>query len=221
MVKKIIAIDGPAGAGKSTIAKKLAKELHYLYIDTGAMYRAVALAAIRQGIAIDEEEKLSVLAKDCQIRLQNDGEEYRVFLNGKDVSKEIRLPEVSAVASPVSAIGGVRRSLVAQQQDMAKEGCVVMDGRDIGTKVLPQADCKIFLTASLEERAKRRFLELQEKGLPDTYEQVKEDIRQRDDRDSNRANSPLKQAEDAYLLDSTNLSIEEVVAIVLQRVRAE
>ena len=216
MVKKIIAIDGPAGAGKSTIAKMIAKELQYLYIDTGAMYRAVALAALREGIAMDDETKLTELAKNSRIRLENDHGQYRVFLNDEDVSQAIRTPEVSAAASPVSAVRGVRESLVAQQQEMAKTGRVVMDGRDIGTKVLPQADCKIFLTASLEERAKRRCQELLAKGFTAAYEQVKEDIAERDARDSKRAHSPLLQAKDAVLLDTTELTVPEVVAKVLR-----
>ena len=161
-MKKIIAIDGPAGAGKSTVAKQLAKNLGYLYIDTGAMYRTVALAAIEQNIAFDDAEKLTEIAGSIVIDLKSTADGYQVLLDGRDVSSDIRLPQVGAAASPVSAVQGVREHLVAQQQRLAAAGRVIMDGRDIGTVVLPNADLKIFLTASIEERAKSRFLELME-----------------------------------------------------------
>ena len=212
MNKRMIAIDGPAGAGKSTVAKALAKKLGYLYIDTGAMYRAVAYAAIQRGIPFDDAAALTELAATVQIDMRVKGGNYYVYLDGEDVSQAIRTPEVGAAASPVSAISGVRRHLVAQQQRLAQNGNVVMDGRDIGTMVLPQADCKIFLTASLEERAKRRYLELQEKGIATSLSQVKTEIAERDERDSHRADSPLMQAADAVLLDSTQLSLAEVLA---------
>jgi len=204
-----VAIDGPAGAGKSTIAKLIANKLGYLYIDTGAMYRAVALIAIEKGVAYDDEVALTKIAQNIKIRLQDGTDGYKVFVDGRDVTKEIRAPQVGAAASPVSAVLGVREALVFQQQQMAKEGKVVMDGRDIGTKVLPDADCKIFLTATLQERAKRRTLELQNKGLDVKMEQVMEEIRQRDQRDSTRINSPLVQAKDAICLDTSELTIEE------------
>ena len=212
MNKRMIAIDGPAGAGKSTVAKALAKKLGYLYIDTGAMYRAVAYAAIQRGIPFDDAAALTELAATVQIDMRVKGGNYYVYFDGEDVSQAIRTPEVGAAASPVSAISGVRRHLVAQQQRLAQNGNVVMDGRDIGTMVLPQADCKIFLTASLEERAKRRYLELQEKGIATSLSQVKTEIAERDERDSHRADSPLMQAADAVLLDSTQLSLAEVLA---------
>ena len=215
MTAKAIAIDGPAGAGKSTVAKIIAKRLGYLYIDTGAMYRAVAYEALKTGIAVDDEENLTRLASQMEIRLESDGDIYRVIGNGTDISGAIREPEVSAAASPVSAVPGVREALVAQQQRMATRVNVVMDGRDIGTKVLPDADCKVFLIADVMERAKRRTLELKERGIDANIDEVAAEIRERDERDSTRAHSPLKQAEDAILLDTTNLSIEQVVEAIL------
>lgn len=219
--KKIIAIDGPAGAGKSTIAKAVAKQLAYLYIDTGAMYRAIAWAALQKGIAADDAAALTDLAANCQVRLADTPAGYKVYCDGIDVSEAIRMPEVSAMASPVSAVAGVREHLVAQQQRLAQGGCVVMDGRDIGTKVLPQADCKIFLTADPTERARRRCLELQAKGIAAQVDKVEQEIRERDLRDSTRAHSPLLQAEDAVLIDSTNLDIDQVIAKVLAIAEAE
>ena len=216
-----IAIDGPAGAGKSTVAKLVAKKLGYLYIDSGAMYRAIAFKAIEEGIAFDDAPNLTRLADECILNLADGPEGYLVYLDGRDISKEIRLPEVGAAASPVSAIDGVRKSLVAQQQKMSESKAVVMDGRDIGTVVLPNAKWKIFLTASLEERAKRRTDELKAKGQKPDYNHIMADIAQRDKRDSTRANSPLKQAEDGILLDTTGLSIEEVVNKILAFAREE
>lgn len=217
--KRVIAIDGPAGAGKSTIAKAVAKELDYLYIDTGAMYRAVGWGALQAGIAMDDEAALTELAKNSVIELKSTNEGYRVFWNDIDVSEAIRTPEASAAASPVSAVLGVREELVPQQRRMAAKGRVVMDGRDIGTNVLPDADCKIFLTAEPEERARRRYHELLEKGMAVTFAEVQKDMAERDYRDSHRAHAPLKQAADAFLLDSTGMSIPQVVELVLQQVR--
>lgn len=215
-MKKVIAIDGPAGAGKSTIAKAIAEKLAYTYIDTGAMYRAVALAAIRAGVAEDDEQGLTALAAAADIDMRVEGGVNRIFLNGEDVTEAIREPKVGAAASPVSAVGGVREHLVAAQRRLAGRGQVVMDGRDIGTVVLPDADCKIFLTAEPEERVERRYNELAAKGLDTTREAVREDISTRDWRDSHRENSPLRQAEDAVLLDSTGMSIDEVLARVVE-----
>ncbi len=211
MYAKQIAIDGPAGAGKSTVAKAVARDLNYLYIDTGAMYRAIAWAALQEGIAVDDAKALGELAAKCQIKLQNDQDKYRVFLNDEDISEGIRRPEVGNAASPVSAVSAVRKALVKMQQQMAASEHVVMDGRDIATVVLPNAEAKIFLTADLNERAKRRTMELQAKGQTVSIEEVAADIAERDKRDSSRADSPLCQAKDAYLLDSTNLTIEEVI----------
>ena len=215
-----IAIDGPAGAGKSTTAKETAKRLKYLYIDTGAMYRAVALLAIRQNVAFDDEKTLTEIAGKADITLRQEGEKYLVFIDGEDVSEAIRRPEVGNAASPVSANPGVRQVLVEKQQAMAAKGGVVMDGRDIGTVVLPDADCKIFLTASLDVRAQRRALELQAKGLDVDLEQIKKDVRERDERDSSRAASPLKQADDAILIDSSDMTFEEVVSRIIRLAEA-
>lgn len=216
---KAIAIDGPAGAGKSTVAKLVAKSLGYLYIDTGAMYRAVAWKASQLGVAFDDEKGLTAIAKTCDIRLVNRPDGYKVFCDGVDVSEEIRRPEIGKAASPVSAVLGVRQALVDKQKLMGEKGGVVMDGRDIGTKVLPDAACKIFLTASAGERAQRRVLELQNKGIEISYEEVLKEITERDERDSTRAHSPLMQADGAVLIDSTQYTIEQVVSQILSLAR--
>lgn len=220
-MKKVIAIDGPAGAGKSTIAKALAEKLGYVYIDTGAMYRTVALLALRQGVAADDAAALTELAGQAKIDMRAVDGQNLIYLNGEDVTAAIRQPEVGALASPVSAVPGVREHLVAAQRRLAAAGRVVMDGRDIGTVVLPDADCKIFLTAALEERVQRRYAELCAKGIPTTREAVREDISTRDYRDSHRETSPLKQAEDAVYLDSTGLDIPAVLAKVCALAEAE
>jgi len=216
MTARQIAIDGPAGAGKSTAAKLVAARLDYLYIDTGAMYRAVALAALRQGIVTNDAPALTRLAQEICIELVNEGDDYRVYCDGEDVSAAIRTVQVGNAASPVSAVPGVREALVAQQQRLGERGRVVMDGRDIGTKVLPQAECKVFLTASPAQRARRRALELAAKGQDVEIEQVRRDMEERDARDSGRAHSPLAQAADAVLLDSSDLTIEQTVERILQ-----
>ena len=205
-MKKIIAVDGPAGAGKSTVSKIVASKLGYTYIDTGAMYRAVALKSSRS------TEDLADIVEDINIELDD---RARVFLDGADVTKEIRTPEISKLASDVSKFPFVRKKLTELQRKMAERGSVIMDGRDIGTQVLPNADLKIFLTASLEERARRRFEELQVKGQAADLIAVKKEIALRDKQDSEREIAPLKKAVDAILIDSTNLTIDEVAGKIL------
>ncbi len=212
VVEAVIAIDGPAGAGKSTIAKIIARRLNYIYIDTGAMYRALTLKALNQGLNLDDEDMLARLAYDTEIRLKV---EDRVLLDGIDVTEEIRSNKVSNNVSLVAKVKKVREVMVTLQQDMAKEGGVVMDGRDIGTVVLPNADYKFFLTASVKERARRRYQDLCQAGEEVDLHQIEQEISRRDEMDKDREISPLKQAEDAIEVDSTCLSIDEVVKEIL------
>ena len=212
-----IAIDGPSGAGKSTIAKRVAQELAIDYIDTGAMYRAVGLKMLRLGIPMEENEVLLEMLGNTDV----DFSEGKIYLDGEDVSGLIRTQEVSKAASDCSAFASVRRKLVELQQAMGRRKSVIMDGRDIGTVVLRDAEYKFYLTATAEERAMRRYKELREKGSEDTYEKVLEDVNRRDYNDMHREVDPLRQAEDAVLIDSTNMSIDEVVDFVISRVRAE
>lgn len=206
-----IAIDGPAGAGKSTIARLTAKKLGYIYIDTGALYRTVALSAINKNIDIDNADKVENMLKGTVVSLEFIDGEQRVFLNGEDVSDYIRTPEVSMAASKISAIPSVRAFLLNLQQDMAKTKNVIMDGRDIGTVVLPAAQVKIFLTASADCRAKRRFDELSEKGMQVNYEDILKDIKTRDYNDSHRDIAPLKPAQDAEIIDTSYETLEQSV----------
>ena len=214
-----IAIDGPAGAGKSTIAKKVAAELGFIYVDTGAMYRAMALFMLREGVDITDETAVAAAAERAQITIRHENGEQVVVLNGENVNGLIRTEEVGNAASSVSVYQPVRRRLVALQQQLGAEHDVVMDGRDIGTVVLPNAECKIFLTASSAVRAHRRYLELTARGETADEEQIRKDIEARDEQDSNRAVSPLKQADDAVLVDSSDLTIEEVTAAILRQYR--
>lgn len=216
MDKRIsIAIDGPAAAGKSTVAKVVAKELSYVYIDTGAMYRTLTYAALEQKVDIENEEKLMEVLKNVNIEFQQGENIQLVFLNGQDVTEVIRTPDVTNRVSIVAKHRLVREEMVRRQQELAKKGGVVMDGRDIGTHVLPDAEVKIFMLASVEERAERRHLENINKGFDSNLEQLKEEIAQRDKLDSEREVSPLKKADDALELDTTSLSIEEVVQKIM------
>lgn len=209
-----IAIDGPAGAGKSTIAKQLAKELSFIYVDTGAMYRSMALYFMRNGIAKEDEAAISDACKTVEVSIAYENGEQQVLLNGENVSKEIRKEEVGKMASSTSVYKEVRTKLVELQQKLAADKDVIMDGRDIGTCVLPNAQVKIYLTASVETRAERRYQELQEKGAACDLEVIKKDIADRDYQDMHREISPLKQAEDAILVDSSDMGIEEVVETI-------
>ena len=206
-----VAIDGPAGAGKSTIARAVAQKLGYLYVDTGALYRAIGLYARRQGADPAQGEQVCPLLPQIQLSLRYVDGVQHVTLNGEDVSEDIRLPEMSSAASQVSAIPQVRDFLFDLQQNLAQEHNVVMDGRDIGTVVLPQAQVKIYLTATPQERARRRHLELLGKGIDQSYDQVLQDVLQRDYNDSHRAVAPLKQAQDAVRIDTTGLDFEQDV----------
>lgn len=206
-----IAIDGPASSGKSTIAKLLAEEYNLVYVDTGAMYRALTFQALKEGIEIDQEDQLMGLLNNLDITFKRVADGQLVYVNGQDVTKDIRQNDVTNNVSMVSSFGKVREELVERQREIAKGTGVAMDGRDIGTVVLPKADVKIFLVASVEERAVRRHLENQEKGIESDLENLKTEIIARDTFDSNREVSPLKQAEDAILVDTTSHSIMEVV----------
>ncbi len=217
--KPIVAIDGPAGAGKSTVARLLAKRLGYVYIDTGAMYRSVALVATRAGIALDDGEALGELAEKLDLRFEADGDVNRLFLGEEDASEAIRTPEMSRGSSEVSRWPRVREAMVAQQRRLGEGGGVVMEGRDIGTVVFPHAGAKFFVTATPEERARRRTAELKSKGNDADYEQVLCDVIDRDKRDSEREHSPLCQAEDAEEVLTDGLSIDEVLDLLEAKVR--
>lgn len=217
-LKLVVAIDGPAGAGKSTVAKLVAQELHLVYIDTGAMYRAVAWKVLYQKKGVTTAA-IEEVAKDIDVRLYYEGGRTRVFVDGKEVTDEIRTPEVSHIVSKVASLALVREKMVELQRKMAESGSVLMDGRDIGTNVLPNASVKIYLTASIEERAKRRARELLEKGHAVSEADVEKEIAARDKADMEREISPLRQADDAVLLDTTGLSIKEVVSRILSLCR--
>ena len=206
-----IAIDGPAGAGKSTIAKSAAKELGYIYVDTGALYRAIGVGALRAKIETTDNDKVTDLLQDIKVELKFINGEQRVYLNGEDVSDEIRLPDASMAASNVSAIPSVREFLFSLQREIAEKNDVIMDGRDIGTVVLPNAQIKIFLTASSEERATRRHKELILKGHEVNYDDLLAEIKQRDYNDSTREIAPLKQADDAVLIDTTGNTLQQSI----------
>ncbi len=214
-----IAIDGPAGAGKSTVAREAARRLGYVYVDTGAMYRAIGLYICRLGKSTESKEEVLPCLKDIKVGIKYiEGEGQRIYLNGEDVSEKIREPEISMAASNVSAMGEVRDFLFELQRSTARENNVVMDGRDIGTVVLPNAQVKIFLTAKLEERARRRWIEMKNKGQEADFNEVLEDVRQRDYNDTNRKVAPLKQADDAVLVDTTGYDFEQSVQLIMDTV---
>lgn len=215
-----VAIDGPAGAGKSTISRAAAKELGYIYIDTGALYRTVGLNAMRKGADInDPESVVATITDDLKVELRFIDGEQRMFLNGEDVSDKIRTPEASSAASKVSAVPEVRKYLFDLQKDLAKNNNCIMDGRDIGTVVLPDAKVKIFLTASPEARAQRRYKELIEKGMDVKYDDVLADMIKRDYDDSHRAIAPLKQADDAVLADTSECTLEESIELIIKIIK--
>ena len=220
MQERSIAIDGPAGAGKSTLARALARELGYLYVDTGAIYRTVALRAREAGADPSDPEQVAPLLEDLDLRMDYGGDGVqRMYLSGRDVTETIRENEVSALASQVAALPAVREFLLEFQRKQAREHDVVMDGRDIGTVVLPQAGVKIFLTATPEARARRRTAELLQRGQDADFDEILREIRQRDEQDENRPVAPLRQAEDAALLDTTNLDLKGSLEALLTLVR--
>jgi cytidylate kinase len=215
----IIAIDGPSGAGKSTVAKRLARRLGYVVLDTGAMYRAVAFRAKQRGLCLEDEESLSRLASSLQVTFLTRHQELRVLCDGEDITEAIRSPDISSLASDISKREGVRIALVRLQREMSRTGGVILEGRDIGTVVFPDADVKFYLDADAEERAKRRYEELIGKGVRVTFQETLEDVVRRDRSDMTRAISPLRKAKDAVVIDSTHLSVEEVVEKMIQVVR--
>lgn len=218
--KYSIAIDGPSGAGKSSLARECAKAFGFLYVDTGAIYRTVGLAAFRRGLDRRDEQAVAAMLPELEIRMAyNDEGEQRMYLNGEDVSAAIRMPEISICASDVSALPAVRAYLLEMQRKMAREHNVIMDGRDIGTVVLPDAELKIFLTASAEARAERRMKELQAKGVQADFSEVLREIKYRDEQDSNRETAPLKPAEDSVLVDTTEIDFEQSAALLRSIIR--
>lgn len=214
-----VAIDGPAGAGKSTIAKLVAKEKGYIYVDTGAMYRALAIHFLKKGVAPENTGDVINACRDADVSIRYESGVQQVYLNGANVTGELRTEEVGNMASRTSAIPEVREKLLELQRTLARENDVIMDGRDIGTNILPDADVKIYLTASVETRAKRRYNELKEKGEDCDLEQIAQDIKKRDERDMNRDTAPLKKAEDAILVDSSDMTIPEVVSEICSHCR--
>lgn len=215
-----IAVDGPSGAGKSSLAKAIAAELHILYVDTGAIYRTIGCYARRKGVEAADTEAVIALLPEVKIGMRYDAQGLQhMLLHGEDVTEEIRLPEMSLYASAVSAIPEVRAFLLEMQRDFARKSSVIMDGRDIGTVVLPHADVKIFLKADVEVRARRREIELQERGTPRPYEQVLEEMRQRDYNDTHRSTAPLRAAEDAVIVDTSDLDFQQSKEKLLEIIR--
>lgn len=214
-----VAIDGPAGAGKSTVAKLVAKEKGYIYVDTGAMYRALAVYFLEKGIPAEDRERIIAAAGEAEVSIQYEEGVQQVYLNGRNVTSRLRTEEAGNMASMTSPIPEVRERLLELQRSLAREKDVIMDGRDIGTNILPGADVKIYLTASVETRARRRYKELTEKGIACDYDGIAKDIKERDLRDMNRETAPLKQAEDAVLVDSSDMTIPEVVDAIVKLCR--
>lgn len=217
----IIAIDGPSGAGKSTLAKRLAKELGFTYLDTGAMYRALALKVLREAVDLADDARLTELVRSTEIDLREEGGRIEVLLDGRDVATEIRTPEVSQMASKASALKIVRQRMLELQRAMGRRGSVVAEGRDIGTVIFPEAEVKIFLDASARERARRRYDELKAAGRDVDFEETFREMEERDKRDSERDLAPLRRADDALLIDSSNAGAEAVAAMALARIRTK
>jgi cytidylate kinase len=220
MRQMVIAIDGPAGAGKSSVAKRVAQALGYRYLDTGALYRALAWKAMQRGLRPQDTRYIIEMTRETRVELQQSNGEQRVLVDGEDVTEAIRVPEVGNLASPISAIPEVREILLDWQREFGRQGGIVAEGRDTGTVVFPKADVKIFLTASLDERARRRHKELLERGINISFEQVKLDMEARDQRDSTRHVAPLRPAPDAVLINTDHMSLDEVVEEVLRICRA-
>lgn len=220
MKRPVIAIDGPAGSGKSTVAKRVAQRLGFLYIDTGAMYRALTLKALRIKADLNDEAKLGSLARETEVELKQSGGSLKVYLDGKDVTDQIRTPEVTNNVKYIARTKAVRECMVAKQRKLGERGGTVMEGRDIGTVVLPDADKKFYIDASFDTRVTRRYEELKEAGTVVTEEEIKKDLKVRDESDLSRAIGPLKKADDAILIDTTDLTIEGVVDKVLSLIKA-
>ena len=212
----VVAIDGPCGSGKSTVGKLVAQRLGYVYIDTGAMYRAIAYKALREGVSLDDKDSLERIASQAKIEFRNIDNRQHIILDGEDITDKIRTPKITAMSSVVSAVPGVRTNMVKLQQEIGRNWNVVMDGRDIGTVVYPDAAVKIYLDASVKERARRRYEEDLSRGLRVNFEETKRVISERDRRDMTRKDSPLRRAPDAVYIDTTNLSIQEVVEKIIK-----
>jgi cytidylate kinase len=220
MEKLVIAIDGPSGVGKSTVGKALARRFGYLFVDSGAVYRAVGRKALDAGVSLDDAAAVARIARDADIRLEGDPDHLQVFLDGRDVTQEIRLPDASHASSVVATIPAVREAVVDKLREMSRAGGVVMDGRDIGTKVFPHAQVKLFLEAAPDVRAARRFLEERERGRDVTIEQINAELAERDRRDRQRAATPLVKAPDAILIDTSSMPLDRVIERVLEIIQA-